>query len=126
MILNIFKRDGAMQPMTRRMFAVQLAAGVVGVSFRGITLAASGGDGLSFDAESIHQEIAIAASPTRIYTALTDARQFTTLMALSGMKGVRPAEIGRGEGAPFSLFGGVIVGRNVEARARTPHRAGVA
>src|SRR5580765_8596042 len=98
--------------MTRRMFAVRMAAGGAGAALRGITLAASGDAVLSFDSESIHRETAIAASPAKIYTALTDARQFTRLMALSGMRG--RAEIGPGEGAPFSLFGGAIVGRNVE------------
>ena len=80
----------------------------------GMTLAASTGTGISTDAEAIHQEITIAASPARIYAALTDAAQFTKLTALGGMVGVRPAEIGRAEGGAFSLFGGVIVGRHIE------------
>jgi len=55
----------------------------------------------------LHQEIDIDAAPARIYAALLDSRQFA---AFSGL----PAEI-RGEaGGTFSMFGGRIVGRNVE------------
>lgn len=54
----------------------------------------------------IHQEVDIAASPQRVYAALTQAEQF------AGFTGA-PAEIG-GDGDTFSCFGGMIVGRNVE------------
>ena len=56
---------------------------------------------------SIHQEATIPASPDRVYEALTQSAAFTKLT------GGRPAEIG-GDGAPFTLFGGMITGRNVE------------
>ena len=56
---------------------------------------------------SIHQEIAVKASVERIYRALLDPKQFA---AFSGM----PADIGVKEGDAFSMFAGVIVGRNVE------------
>ena len=56
---------------------------------------------------TIHQEVDFTASPQRVYDALLDAKQFT---ALSG----RPAEINREAGGAFSLFGGHIIGRNVE------------
>jgi activator of HSP90 ATPase len=55
----------------------------------------------------LHQEIDIKASRQRIYDALLDSKQFT---AFSGA----PAEISREPGGTFSLFGGLIVGRNVE------------
>src|SRR5207244_5602806 len=45
----------------------------------------------------IHQEIVIAASPQRVYSALTDSRQFS---ALSGA----PAEISNEAGGVFSCF----------------------
>lgn len=77
-------------------------------------LAASRDDGISRTAESIHQEVSIAASPQRIYSALTDAAQFTRMTALGGMKDARPAVISRDEGGGFSLFGGVIIGRQLE------------
>jgi len=55
----------------------------------------------------LHQEIDIKASRQRIYDALMDSKQFT---AFSGA----PAEINRGEGGTFSLFCGLILGRNIE------------
>ena len=56
---------------------------------------------------TIHQEIDFNTSPQLLYETLLDANQFT---AFSG----RPAEINREVGGAFSLFGGHIVGRNVE------------
>jgi activator of HSP90 ATPase len=56
---------------------------------------------------SLHQEIDLQASPQRIYEILLDSKQFA---AFSG----EAAEIGREEGNAFSMFGGVIVGRNIE------------
>ena len=91
-----------------------MAALASGAAFANSMLAAAADDGISRTAESIHQEVAIAAAPGRIYAALTDAAQFTRMTALSGMKDVRPAEIARAEGGAFSLFGGVIIGRHVE------------
>jgi activator of HSP90 ATPase len=55
----------------------------------------------------LHQEVDFKAGRQRIYEALLDSKQFATF---TGM----PAEIGREAGATFSLFGGLIVGRNVE------------
>jgi activator of HSP90 ATPase len=55
----------------------------------------------------LHQEIDIKASPQRIYDALLDSKQFS---AFSG----EPAEINREVGGAFSMFGGKIVGRNIE------------
>ena len=56
----------------------------------------------------IHQEITLPASPDRVYAVLTDGKLFTAAT------GGAPAEIGRDEGAAFSLFGGAIHGRVVE------------
>jgi activator of HSP90 ATPase len=55
----------------------------------------------------LHQEVEIKASPQRIYDALLDSKQFA---AFTGM----PAEISHEAGGTFTMFGGVIVGRNVE------------
>lgn len=55
----------------------------------------------------LHQEIDIKATPQRIYEALLDSKQFT---AFTGM----PAEIDPKAGGALSMFGGLIVGRNVE------------
>src|SRR6476660_7773852 len=56
---------------------------------------------------TIHQEIEFNASPQQLYEALLDGKQFTEF---SG----RPAEINREVGGAFSLFGGHIIGLNVE------------
>ncbi len=56
---------------------------------------------------SLHQEVDFKASPQRIYEALLDSKQFA---AFSGM----PAEIDANAGGAFSMFTGMIVGRNIE------------
>jgi activator of HSP90 ATPase len=56
---------------------------------------------------SIHMEADYKVGSPRIYEALLDSKQFA---AFSGL----PAEIDRKEGGAFSMFGGQIVGRNVE------------
>jgi activator of HSP90 ATPase len=55
----------------------------------------------------LHQEVDFKATPQRIYEALLDSKQFS---AFTGM----PADISREAGGAFSMFGGMIVGRNVE------------
>jgi activator of HSP90 ATPase len=56
---------------------------------------------------SLHQEIELKASPQRIYEILLDSKQFA---AFTGM----PATIDTAAGGTFTMFGGMIVGRNVE------------
>lgn len=56
---------------------------------------------------SLHQESNLKASPERIYGILLDSKEFA---AFTGM----PAEIDPKAGGAFSMFGGRIVGRNVE------------
>jgi len=55
----------------------------------------------------LHQEVDFNGSPQRIYEALLDSKQFSTF---SG----EPAEINSEVGGAVSMFGGKIVGRNVE------------
>jgi activator of HSP90 ATPase len=56
---------------------------------------------------ALHQETDFKASSQRIYEVLLDGKQFA---AFSGA----PAEIDPKAGGAFSLFGGLIIGRNVE------------
>jgi activator of HSP90 ATPase len=70
-------------------------------------------------AESIHQERVFDARPNRIYDALTDARQFAKIVELSGAMqaapaGAKAAEISPEVGGAFAIFGGHIVGRQLE------------
>jgi activator of HSP90 ATPase len=61
----------------------------------------------------IHQEVVIPASRARVYAALTKAEDF------SAFSGGAPAEIDASPGGAFSLFGGRIVGRNLELEPDT-------
>jgi activator of HSP90 ATPase len=56
---------------------------------------------------SLHEEATFHASPERIYGVLLESKQFAACTGL-------PAEIDPKEGGAFSMFGGQIVGRNVE------------
>ena len=56
---------------------------------------------------AIHYEIEFKAPPQRIYSVLLDARQFA---AFTGMA----ADIEARPGGAFTLFGGLIAGRNIE------------
>jgi activator of HSP90 ATPase len=56
---------------------------------------------------SIHEEARVTASPQQVYDLLTDGRLFS---AATG----QPAEITDREGDSFSLFGGRVVGRQIE------------
>jgi len=56
---------------------------------------------------SLHQEVTFNVNPQRIYAALLDSKQFSAFTRLS-------AEIDPKAGGAFTMFGGLIVGRNVE------------
>lgn len=64
--------------------------------------------GISRTAEAIHQEVVIKANRKRVYEVLTDTEQFRKLSG--GMN----TQISREPGGAFSLFGGVITGRQIE------------
>jgi activator of HSP90 ATPase len=100
------------------------AIGVIVGAFGGVALGSTGAwaraeDGVSHTADSIHQEPVFTATPRRLYEALTDAKQFTRVIKLSGALQAmhlpdRPAEISSEAGGAFALFGGFITGRHVE------------
>jgi len=76
-------------------------------------------DGISHNAEAIHQEVSFQASPKRVYEALLDAKEFQKVQMLSdAMKSMdiagKPAEIHPEPGGLFLLFGGYIAGRQIE------------
>jgi activator of HSP90 ATPase len=56
---------------------------------------------------SLHQEIDLKASPQRIYDVLLSSKDFSTFSGAA-------AEIDTKVGGAFSMFGGLVVGRNVE------------
>jgi uncharacterized protein YndB with AHSA1/START domain len=57
---------------------------------------------------TIHQEVVLNASPFKVYEALTDSQQFSTVT------GGAPTEISSEVGGTFTLFGGYIEGRHIE------------
>lgn len=77
-------------------------------------------EGLSSDSPAIHQEVPIGASCARVYQALTDARAFDALTRLSDAVALvtapnaKATAVSARAGAPFTLFGGYITGRNLE------------
>ena len=56
---------------------------------------------------SIHDEIDFKAAPMRFYQAILDQKQFTAFTGLTATIEPKP-------GGAFSLFGGLIQGRNIE------------
>ena len=70
-------------------------------------------------AEAIHQETVFKASRKKVYDALTLAAQFQKVVdnsaAMQAMAITKkPAEISRELGGAFTIFGGHIVGRQIE------------
>jgi len=75
---------------------------------------------ISHSRESIHHEVLLSAAPQRVYRALMDAEQFQKVIMLSAavksgmVKAGSMAQISKDAGGTFSLFGGIISGRNIE------------
>jgi len=80
---------------------------------------------ISHSAESIHQEPLIDASRNRVYEALTDARQFNEVTKIAAARDPAislekaPTVISTDVGGAFSLFGGIILGRQIELAPNT-------
>jgi len=107
------------QGLTRRQAIAGAAGAFAGLVLRSTSASAEAEDGISHTAAAIHQEPVFAASPQRVYEALTDAGEFTRVIRLSGaLQAMRlpdkPAEISREAGGAFALFGGYITGRQIE------------
>lgn len=71
--------------------------------------------------EAIHQERVFKARRLRVYEALTVERQFDEIVRLSGVMQAdamanmqQPTNLSPREGGGFALFGGYIVGRQIE------------
>ena len=92
---------------TRRAMIAGTAFAVGSVVLLGSAIAAADGPAGIVPARAIHLEAAIGAAPARIYEALLDSKIFAEF---SGS----PAVIDRNVGGAFSMFGGVITGRNIE------------
>jgi uncharacterized protein YndB with AHSA1/START domain len=105
---------------TRRQVISGGAMALVVLAFGMGQVLAADEEGILRAEEAIHQEPVFEASRKRVYEALTDANQFGKVVELSaamksGMKpGTKLTEIGGEVGAPVTLFGGYITGRQVE------------
>ena len=102
---------------TRRQIIAGVAMAVGGAAF-GATKARAGADEeISHAAESIHQEVLFKASRKRVYDALTISAQFDKVTQIGGASpalGSAATAIKREAGGAFSLFGGHVVGRQIE------------
>jgi activator of HSP90 ATPase len=110
-----------LQGVTRR----QVLAGLAITAFGGLALStnpacAATEEQVSHSQESIHQEPIFKASRKRVYEALTDTKQFDKIIQLSPAMqagksfGTSPTAISREPGGAFSIFGGHIIGRQIE------------
>jgi len=103
------------QGSTRREFAARFALVVGGLAGASAFSRKAGGQSMQQlppikpgdTRTSLHQEVELVASASRIESVLLDAKQFAACTGLA-------ATIDAHEGGAFSLFGGLIVGRNVE------------
>ena len=110
--------SGTMKGPTRRQAiagAMMISAGVAMCPAR---LRAEGEE-ISHTAESIRQETQYRASRERVFDALMSTKQFDRIIHIgSGMDtsslGAEPTAISREVGGAFTLFGGHIIGRNIE------------
>ena len=84
-----------------------------------ILASAESEDEISHTAEAIHQENTYKASRKRVYEALTDTAQFDKVIEISGAKksmalGTKPTQISGEAGGAFVIFGGHIIGRQID------------
>ena len=103
----------------RRRIIFGLAAALGGVAM-GAMPVVTGADEISRTAETIHQEASFKANRKRVYDALTVTSQFDKVVSMgaavrSGAKlGNAPTKVSPVTGAAFTIFGGHIIGRNLE------------
>lgn len=104
---------------TRRNFAGMISLlPFLGIAHGVFAESAQTASEVAHDAESIHQEIIFPATAQRVYTALTEARQFHQVVLLSddgkAMAATVPTVISGEAGGTFALFGDHIQGRHLE------------
>jgi len=104
---------------TRRQVIAGAAMALGGLTLGSTKAWAAAEEEISHSAEAIHQVAVFKASRTRVYEALTDAKQFDQVIQLSGaMKSMAPSSeptvINSQEGGAFALFGGYITGRQIK------------
>ena len=88
-------------------FGALAASAILGAKTQQQSMKETPSSGANLSRTSLHQEIDLKATPQRVYEILLDSKQFA---AFTGM----PAEIDPKPGGAVSMFGGMIVGRNIE------------
>jgi activator of HSP90 ATPase len=112
--------DRPTQFATRRQVIAGLAIALGGWTMGTNAAFASTDEEISHTEESIHQVTVFKANRKRVYEALIDTKQFDKFtMQLPEMKagqslGNAPTKISREVGGAFTIFGGHIVGRQIE------------
>jgi activator of HSP90 ATPase len=111
----------ALHALQRRKFLALGAFAVVGAASGTSRALADPAGEVSRTGESIHQERVFAATRHRVYDALTSEAQFDRIVELSGVmkdaamaKLKHPTRLSSHAGGAFALFGGYIVGRQLE------------
>jgi uncharacterized protein YndB with AHSA1/START domain len=106
---------------TRRALLGAVPLAFAGLALRPRAARAQAPDEITRDGEAIHQERLFKASRRRVYQALTEASQFERITQLSGVmqnaalaKMQAATRISAEPGGAFTLFGGYIVGRQLE------------
>src|SRR4051812_23570988 len=105
--------------LTRRDVSSRLLSFLSIIGAGGIPLAsaeetAAGNSGISRNCECIHQEVVFSASPSRVYKALTDAKQFGAVTEAIMPGAAATTSISPHVGGEFSMFKGIILGRHIE------------
>jgi len=105
---------------TRRQILASAAVALGALALTSGQVWAAAEEEISHTAESIHQEAVFKANRKRVYEALTDTKQFDKIIRLSPEMqagksfGTTPTAISREVGGTFSIFGGHIIGRQIE------------
>jgi activator of HSP90 ATPase len=105
---------------TRRQILASAAVALGALALTSAPVWAGAEEEISHTAESIHQEVVFKANRKRVYEALTDTKQFDKIIKLSPEMqagksfGTTPTAISREVGGTFSIFGGHIIGRQIE------------
>jgi activator of HSP90 ATPase len=107
--------------LKRRQLVTACALAIAGVTTRPSPVHARPNAEISRTEESIHQERMFTAERKRVYEALTVEKQFDKIIQLSGVlksdamaKMQKPTKLSAQVGGAFALFGGYIVGRQLE------------
>jgi len=108
------------QTATRRQVIASLAVAFSGLALGSVNAWAGTDEEISHSEESIHQVTVFKASRKRVYEALVDTKEFdkftmqTPEMKSGQSLGNAPTKINREVGGAFTIFGGHIVGRQIE------------